>query len=119
MPLQIVLLLIAAFAVFIVVPIALIFTAVEHFRHKASERKSGGGGISGFVGGAMLELDNFHRFADQKLQVAGYESLEELLGLWRANHPLAKESPHARATRAKSTTSAKPDDPKKSAVPYL
>ena len=65
------------------------------------------------------ELQNFHRFADQKLQVAGYESLEELLGLWRANHPLAKESPHARATRAKSATSAKPDDPKKSAVPYL
>jgi hypothetical protein len=65
------------------------------------------------------ELKNFHRFADEKLQVAGYESLEELLGLWRANHPFAKESPHARAGRAKPATTATPDDPRKSAVPYL
>jgi hypothetical protein len=62
------------------------------------------------------ELQNFHRFADQKLEVAGYESLEELLGLWRANHPVAKTSPSA---RAKETATAKPDAPKKSAVPYL
>jgi hypothetical protein len=61
MTLQILFLLIAAFAVFIIVPIALIMSAIEHFRHKASERKSGGGGISGFVGGAMLELDKFTR----------------------------------------------------------
>jgi hypothetical protein len=59
--LQIIFLLIAAFAVFIVVPIVLIFSAIEHFRHKASERKSGGGGISGFLGGAMLEMDKFVR----------------------------------------------------------
>jgi hypothetical protein len=65
------------------------------------------------------ELQNFHRFADQKLEVAGYESLEELLGLWRANHPLAKESPQARSARAKAGITSKPDDPKKSAVPYL
>jgi hypothetical protein len=62
------------------------------------------------------ELQNFHRFADQKLQVAGYESLEELLGLWRANHPVARMSPSA---RSKETTGPKPDAPKKSAVPYL
>jgi hypothetical protein len=49
------------FAVFIIVPIALTLAAIEHFRHKASERKSGGGGISGFVGGAMLEMDKFVR----------------------------------------------------------
>jgi cobalamin synthase len=61
MTLQILLLLIAAFAVFIIVPIALVMSAIEHFRHKASERKSGGGGISGFVGGAMLEMDKFVR----------------------------------------------------------
>jgi hypothetical protein len=61
MTLQILFLVIAAFAVFIIVPIMLVVTAVEHFRHKASERKSGGGGISGFVGGAMLEMDKFVR----------------------------------------------------------
>jgi hypothetical protein len=65
------------------------------------------------------ELKNFHRFAEGKLHTSGYESLEELLGLWRANHPIAKESPSARAGRGKVATSAKPDDPKKSAVPYL
>jgi hypothetical protein len=65
------------------------------------------------------ELKNFHRFAEGKLHTEGYESLEELLGLWRANHPLAKESPNARTARAKSGTAAKPDDPKKKAVPYL
>jgi hypothetical protein len=61
MTLQILFLLIAAFAVFIIVPIALILAAIEHFRDKASERKSGGGGISGAIGGAMLEIDKFTR----------------------------------------------------------
>jgi hypothetical protein len=61
MTLQTIFLLIAAFAVFIIVPIALVMSAIEHFRHKASERKSSGGGISGFVGGAMLEMDKFVR----------------------------------------------------------
>jgi hypothetical protein len=61
MSLQIFFLLLAAFAVFIIGPIVLVISAIEHFRHKASERKSGGGGISGFVGGAMLELDKFIR----------------------------------------------------------
>ena len=51
----------AAFAVFIVVPIALVMSAIEHFRRKASERKSGRGGISGFVGGSMLEIDKIIR----------------------------------------------------------
>jgi hypothetical protein len=60
MSLQIVFLLIAAFAVFIIVPIALVMSAIEHFRHKASDRPSSGG-ISNIVGGAMLELDKFTR----------------------------------------------------------
>ena len=60
MTLQILFLLIAAFAVFIILPIALIMSAVEHFRHKASERPTGGG-ISSLVGGAMLEMDKFTR----------------------------------------------------------
>ncbi len=60
MTLQTIFLLIAAFAVFVIVPIALVMSAIEHFSHKASERKSGGG-ISGFVGGAMLEMDKFVR----------------------------------------------------------
>ena len=33
------------------------------------------------------DLKSFHRFAEMKLETPGYESLEELLGLWRANHP--------------------------------
>ncbi|HEY4232174.1 MAG TPA: hypothetical protein VGM76_01995 [Lacipirellulaceae bacterium] len=65
------------------------------------------------------ELANFNRFAEGKLQVPGYESLEELLGLWRANHPLTKESPSARAKRDTPGAAAKPDDAKKKAVPYL
>ena len=62
------------------------------------------------------ELQNFHRFAEAKLHTPGYESLEELLGLWRANHPVAKMSPSA---RSKESAAAKPDAPKKDAVPYL
>ncbi|HEY4232165.1 MAG TPA: hypothetical protein VGM76_01950 [Lacipirellulaceae bacterium] len=42
MTLQILFLLIAAFAVFIIVPIALILAAALHFRHIASERPSSG-----------------------------------------------------------------------------
>jgi hypothetical protein len=60
MTLQILFLLILAFAVFIIVPIALIMSAIEHFRHKASDRPSSGG-ISGIVGGAMLEMDKLTR----------------------------------------------------------
>jgi hypothetical protein len=61
MTLQILFLMIAAFAVFIIVPIALIMAAIEHFRHKASKRKSGGGGISGFIAGSMVEMDKYLR----------------------------------------------------------
>jgi hypothetical protein len=35
---QVLFLLLTAFAVFIIGPIALVMTAVEHFRHKASDR---------------------------------------------------------------------------------
>jgi hypothetical protein len=65
------------------------------------------------------ELANFHRFAEGKLHTPGYTSLEELLGLWRANHPVGKDSPDARAGRGKPTTAAKAEDPKRGAVPYL
>jgi hypothetical protein len=61
MTLQLLFLLLAAFAVFIVAPIVLVASAVQHFKHKASERASGGGGISNIVGGAMLELDKLTR----------------------------------------------------------
>jgi hypothetical protein len=50
-------LLIMAFAVFIVGPIALIWAVVDGLRRKSSDRPGGGGGISNVVGGAMLELD--------------------------------------------------------------
>jgi hypothetical protein len=33
------------------------------------------------------QLDSFHRFAQQKLQNGGAESLEELLDLWRIENP--------------------------------
>jgi hypothetical protein len=54
---QVILLLIAAFATFVVAPIALLWTVVDSVRHKSSDRRGGGGGISSAVGGAMLELD--------------------------------------------------------------
>jgi hypothetical protein len=37
------------------------------------------------------ELDGFHRFAQDKLQSGGAESLEELCDLWRIEHPSADE----------------------------
>jgi len=57
MSFQIVLLLFAAFLTFVVAPIVLLWSVVDHFRHKASDRPGGSGGISNVVGGAMLELD--------------------------------------------------------------
>ena len=57
MSIQIILLLIVAFLTFIVVPIVLVLTVVDAIRHKASDRPSGGGGISSMVGAAMLEAD--------------------------------------------------------------
>ena len=57
MSFQVILLLIAAFATFVVAPIALVWTFIDGMKHKASDRPSGGGGISSAVGGAMLELD--------------------------------------------------------------
>lgn len=37
------------------------------------------------------DLDSFHRFAQQKLQNGGAESIEELFDLWRIEHPSPKE----------------------------
>jgi len=34
---------------------------VDHFRHKGSERRGAGGGISAVIGGAMLGLDRLIR----------------------------------------------------------
>jgi hypothetical protein len=57
MTFQVILLLIAAFATFVVAPIALLWTFIDGMKRKASDRPGGGGGISNAVGGAMLELD--------------------------------------------------------------
>ena len=38
-------------------PDRLVLTVVDAIRHKASDRPSGGGGISSMVGAAMLEAD--------------------------------------------------------------
>ena len=65
------------------------------------------------------DLASFHRYAGMKLEASGYESLEELLGLWRANHPLPKKSAAAPTERSKSPKAKNPDPPGKSAVPYL
>jgi hypothetical protein len=65
------------------------------------------------------ELTNFHRFAEGKLHTPGYESLEELLGLWRANHPLARKMSGEPSGAAKKPGAAKADLPTKKAVPYL
>ena len=43
--------------VFIGGPIAMVWTFVDGMRRKASDRPSGGGGMSNAIGGAMLELD--------------------------------------------------------------
>lgn len=65
------------------------------------------------------DLKSFHRYAEMKLEASGYESLEELLGLWRANHPLPPKPAAAKTERGKSPAAKKPDPPGKSAVPYL
>jgi hypothetical protein len=48
---------IVAVVVFIGGPIAMVWTFVDGMRRKASDRPSGGGGISNIVGGAMMEID--------------------------------------------------------------
>jgi hypothetical protein len=37
------------------------------------------------------QLESFHRFAQQKLQNGGAESLEDLLDLWRIENPSDEE----------------------------
>ena len=45
-----------AVAMMVIVPIALIWTMIEHFRGRGSQRR-GTGGISAGIGAAMQELD--------------------------------------------------------------
>jgi hypothetical protein len=40
---------------------------------------------------AQQDLDSFHRFAQQKLQNGGAESIEELFDLWRIENPSPDE----------------------------
>ena len=40
---------------------------------------------------SLDQLEDFHRFAQQKLQSGDVESLEELCDLWRIEHPSAEE----------------------------
>jgi hypothetical protein len=53
--------LIMAVLMFIGTPIAMVWAVLDARRHKGSDRRRGGGGISNAVGGAMLELDHFVR----------------------------------------------------------
>jgi hypothetical protein len=39
----------------------------------------------------LSELEDFHRFAKQKLQNGGAESIEELFDLWRIEHPTPED----------------------------
>lgn len=57
MDLQLILLMIAALVTFVVGPIFLIWASIDHLRTKASDRPSGGGGISNIVGAALQEAD--------------------------------------------------------------
>jgi hypothetical protein len=57
MSFKIILLLIFAFVTFVVGPIALVWTFIDGMRRKASDRPSGGGGISSFVGAGLQEVD--------------------------------------------------------------
>jgi hypothetical protein len=45
-----------AFFAFIIVPITMIWSMVDHFRKRGSQR-TGSGGISSGIGAALLELD--------------------------------------------------------------
>src|SRR6185503_9220649 len=56
MTLQILFWSIMAVVVLVIVPIAMIWSVVEHLRTPASERK-GSGGVSASIGAALLELD--------------------------------------------------------------
>jgi hypothetical protein len=57
MSLHVIFLLLLAFLTFVVAPIWLIYAIVAGMRQRASDRPSGGGGISNMVGAAMLEVD--------------------------------------------------------------
>lgn len=57
MSFQVILLLAAAFLTFVVGPIVLVWASVDHLRTKASDRPSGGGGVSNFVGAGLQEID--------------------------------------------------------------
>ena len=57
MDLQVIFLLVVAFLTFVIAPIALVWTFIDGMRRKASDRPSGGGGLSNAIGAAMLEAD--------------------------------------------------------------
>jgi hypothetical protein len=57
MSLSLISLLTLAFLIFVVGPIAMLWTFIDGMKRKASDRPSGGGGISSFVGAGLLEVD--------------------------------------------------------------
>jgi hypothetical protein len=66
------------------------------------------------------ELKNFNRFAESKLEQPGYESLEELLGLWRANHPVARSPADTKHKPEQPSDAKRPAAPGgKGKIPYL
>lgn len=65
------------------------------------------------------DLKSFHRYALMKLEDSGYESLEELLGLWRDNHPLPRKQAGAKEIRDKSAAAKRADPSGKGGIPYL
>jgi hypothetical protein len=80
MTLQILFLLIAAFAVFIIVPIALLLTAIAHFRHKASDRPTGGPIPIGVICGQMPSSSV--PYASSVVKTAATPILTLLPNLW-------------------------------------
>lgn len=61
MPFKMMLALAAAVLMFVVAPIWLVCLLAFGKHRQRSDRPGGGGGISNFVGGSMLELDRFVR----------------------------------------------------------
>jgi hypothetical protein len=74
---QVFVLLASAFLTFIVLPIVLVWTFIDGMRRKASDRPSGGGGISSFVGAGLQEIDRLMARPSIEHQIETENSVHE------------------------------------------
>jgi hypothetical protein len=77
MDLQVILLLALAFLTFIVGPIFLLWSFIDGMKRKASDRPSGGGGISNFVGAGLQEVDRLLARPSIEHQIETETALQE------------------------------------------